>query len=73
MVSVMSFSSEPCRPRAPGSSPPWPGSITMVAMRATFGLSGTCAGASGRIAASFLGGLPSASINAASGSGATSG
>ena len=38
IISVMSFSREPRRPSAPGSSPPCPASMTMVAMRATPGL-----------------------------------
>ena len=40
MVRVMSFSREPRRPMAPGSSPPCPGSMTMVASRATPGFGG---------------------------------
>ena len=67
MASVTSFSWVPMRPRAPGSSPPWPASMAMVISRSTSGgfeaclprlaaplLAASCGGALARLTAHAL-------------------
>ena len=51
IASVTCFSCVPRRPRAPGSSPPWPASTTTVSMRGAGGLGPAGAGFRGSSAA----------------------
>src|SRR5512134_4144492 len=74
-ASVTSFSSVPDGPRVPASSPPWPGSITMVRMagrRAVRLGNGSPPGTGAGVAVEFGGGVGTGGAAVTSGAGSRS-